>query len=204
MEISDQIRRLRTERSMSQDDLAKAIFVSRQTVCNWETDKTYPDVQSILLLSQVFGVSTDELIKGDVAAIQRSVAADAASMKWLSAGMAVLVAGGVVCFVALVTLWRAPSGTGNLTMGDLVGAVLFAVFWGLGMLAAVQVERIKSKHDLVTYREIMAFYDGTLDEGGREGHGFARSHPAAMALLKFLAGAAVGAFVGIVAYMVIW
>lgn len=204
MEISDQIRRLRTERSMSQDDLAKVIFVSRQTVCNWETDKTYPDVQSILLLSQVFGVSTDELIKGDVAAIQRSVAADAASMKWLSAGMAVLVAGGVVCFVALATLWRAPSGAGNLTMGDLVGAVLFAVFWGLGMLAAVQVERIKSKHDLVTYREIMAFYDGTLDEEGREGHGFARSHPAAMVLLKFLAGAAVGALVGVVAYMVIW
>ena len=38
---------------MSQEQLAEAIFVSRQTISNWETDRTYPDVQSLLLLSNL-------------------------------------------------------------------------------------------------------------------------------------------------------
>ena len=43
--------------------LAEAIFVSRQTISNWETDRTYPDVQSLLLLSNLFGVSVDDTIE---------------------------------------------------------------------------------------------------------------------------------------------
>ena len=43
MELASQIRAHRTERGLSQDELAEAIYVSRQTVSNWETDKTYPD-----------------------------------------------------------------------------------------------------------------------------------------------------------------
>ena len=47
MELSSQIRSQRLEHGLSQDDLAEAIFVSRQTVSNWENDKTYPDVKAL-------------------------------------------------------------------------------------------------------------------------------------------------------------
>lgn len=67
MELSSQIRSQRLEHGLSQDDLAEVIFVSRQTVSNWENDKTYPDVQSLELLSQLFGITIDELVQGDVA-----------------------------------------------------------------------------------------------------------------------------------------
>lgn len=50
MELGDQIRQLRIERGLLQDDLAAAVYVSRQTVSSWENDKTYPDVQSLVLL----------------------------------------------------------------------------------------------------------------------------------------------------------
>ena len=63
MELARQLKLRREERGLSQDEVAKAIFVSRQTVSNWENDKTYPDVQSLLLLSQLFGISIDELIR---------------------------------------------------------------------------------------------------------------------------------------------
>lgn len=70
MERALQMRRLRNERNLSQDDLAQRIYVSRQKVSNWERDKTYPDVHSLLLLSELFDTTVDELIKGDFMAME--------------------------------------------------------------------------------------------------------------------------------------
>lgn len=64
MELARQLKAKREERGLSQDEVSKAIFVSRQTISNWENDKTYPDVQSLLLLGQLFEVSIDELVRG--------------------------------------------------------------------------------------------------------------------------------------------
>lgn len=209
MEIANQIRQHRVEHGLSQDELAEAIFVSRQTVSNWENDKTYPDVQSILMLSELFSVSTDELIKGDVAAMQQKVADDRSAMKWLTIGMVILISGAILCFVVLSALWRTPSSIGNVAMGELVGLVLFAFFYILGMAAAIRVERIKSDNSLVTYREITAFYNGeSVDARSSDSqdarHGFSRNHPHLSVLLKFVIGAAAGALVGIILYMLIW
>ena len=65
MELAKHIKAHRGRLGMSQEELAEKIFVSRQTISNWETDRTYPDVQSLLLLSNLFDVSIDSLIKGD-------------------------------------------------------------------------------------------------------------------------------------------
>ena len=66
MELGKQIKKYRGELGLSQEALAEKIYVSRQTVSNWENDKNYPDINSLLRLSEVFQVSVDILIKGDV------------------------------------------------------------------------------------------------------------------------------------------
>ena len=66
MEIGRQIRKYRQELNMSQEELADHVFVTRQTVSNWENDKNYPDINSLLLLSSLFGISLDILVKGDM------------------------------------------------------------------------------------------------------------------------------------------
>ena len=66
MELGKKIKYYRNEKSLTQDNLAERIFVSRQTISNWENDKSYPDINSIILLSEVLEVSVDNLIKGDV------------------------------------------------------------------------------------------------------------------------------------------
>ena len=66
MELSKQIKKYRTEANLSQEELADKIFVSRQTISNWENDKNYPDIKSLVLMSEVFQVSLDNLIKGDL------------------------------------------------------------------------------------------------------------------------------------------
>lgn len=65
MELGKQIKKYRTEANLSQEGLADKIFVSRQTISNWENDKNYPDIKSLVLMSEVFQVSLDHLIKGD-------------------------------------------------------------------------------------------------------------------------------------------
>ena len=48
MELGNQIKKMRNELSLSQDELAEKIFVSRQSISNWENDKTYPDIKSCI------------------------------------------------------------------------------------------------------------------------------------------------------------
>lgn len=94
MELGSQIKRHRTERGLSQDDLAAKIYVSRQTVSSWENDKTYPDVESLLLLSVLFDVTVDELIKGDVEAMKEAISNDYKKMMALATGGLIIALSG--------------------------------------------------------------------------------------------------------------
>ena len=59
MELGGQIKRYRIRLGLSQEELADRIFVTRQSVSNWENGRTYPDLQSLLRLSDLFGLSLD-------------------------------------------------------------------------------------------------------------------------------------------------
>lgn len=65
MELGDQLRKLREERKMSQQDLADKLHVSRQAVYKWESNKGYPDIENLITLSEIFSVTIDEMIKKD-------------------------------------------------------------------------------------------------------------------------------------------
>lgn len=62
--IGENIRILRTEQNMTQDALAEALFVTRQTVSNYETGRSNPDVQMLLKIAEVLGTDIDTLIFG--------------------------------------------------------------------------------------------------------------------------------------------
>lgn len=65
MEIGQKLKTKRTASGLSQEALAEKIGVSRQTISSWENDRSYPDIGSILKLSDLYGVSLDELLKED-------------------------------------------------------------------------------------------------------------------------------------------
>lgn len=64
MSLGTNISRLRAEHHLSQGDLAEALAVSSQSVSKWETDSSVPDLDKLVKLSQVFGVTLDELVTG--------------------------------------------------------------------------------------------------------------------------------------------
>lgn len=135
---------------MSQEQLAEVIFVSRQTISNWETDRTYPDVQSLLLLSNLFGVSVDDLIKGDVEEMKAVLTNEAKKLNGLSVVMMVCGAAAVVWAVA----------TALLDASWPVILVPFAALFVPAAVAAGMAEKIKHDNQLFTYRAIEAFMRG--------------------------------------------
>lgn len=63
MTLAEKILALRTERSLSQGDLAEKLDVSRQSVSKWETGQSVPELDKIIRLADVFGVSVDQLVR---------------------------------------------------------------------------------------------------------------------------------------------
>ena len=68
MNLGETIYRLRTGRGMSQDALAGALDVSRQSVSKWENNAAVPELDKLIKLSEVFGVTLDELVGRDAPA----------------------------------------------------------------------------------------------------------------------------------------
>ncbi len=64
MTIADRIQSLRKSKGMSQEELADAAGVSRQAVSKWESEQSVPDIDKIVILSEIFGVTTDYILKG--------------------------------------------------------------------------------------------------------------------------------------------
>ena len=65
MEIGRKLKEVRMRSNLTQEQVAEELFVSRQTISNWENEKSYPDIISIIKLSDLYSISLDELLKGD-------------------------------------------------------------------------------------------------------------------------------------------
>ena len=65
MEIGKKLKNARIKAGLTQEKAAEKIDVSRQTISNWENEKSYPDIISVIALSDLYSVSLDELLKGD-------------------------------------------------------------------------------------------------------------------------------------------
>ena len=154
MEIGKQIKKHRSELSLSQEEFADKIFVPRQTVSNWENDKSYPDLNSLVLMAEVFGVSLDSLVKGDIEEMNEKIKTE--DIEYLNKANRRLTLAFVWDFFMLVPL---------LKLFGIWGAVIFGTVFILGFIEAVKIEKYKKQMDIQTYKEINAFMEGKrLDE----------------------------------------
>ncbi len=63
MNLDEKIKKIRKDNKMSQDDLAEVLNVTRQTISNWENKKNYPDIETLVKISDEFDISLDILLK---------------------------------------------------------------------------------------------------------------------------------------------
>ena len=127
MEIGRKLRQARTQAGLTQAQAAEKILVSRQTVSNWETGKSFPDLLSIVRCSELYGVSLDALLKGDDTVrkqMETEVRTHAFRRKFLA------VAGGITGGAALLVL--AQLATSNPVLAFITAALPW-VLLGLGV-----------------------------------------------------------------------
>lgn len=196
MELGAHIKEHRKELGLSQDDLAAKIYVSRQTISNWEVGRTYPDVQSLLLLSNVFGVTVDSLIKGDVETMTQVM--DAAVKKYNALSTITVVS--AVVFLAL-SAWAAFQFEWGWGVHIAPTAVFAAIALLVMLIAFTYMERMKKQHDLATYREVLAFSRGEqVDRDTLEGRREREMNPWVKGMrngAQIILGAVAGGLVGI-------
>lgn len=154
MELGNKIKYYRGEKELSQEELAERVYVSRQTISNWENNKSYPDINSIVLLSEIFEISIDNLIKGDVEQMKKEINSE--EVKKLNFYATMMV---ILMLAALILLMP------MLKFIGLYGFIPYFVLVACAMFFAIKVDKIKKDNDIQTYKEIVAFTEGKrLDE----------------------------------------
>ena len=154
MELSSQIKKYRTELGLSQEELAEKVYVTRQTVSNWETGKSYPDIHSLLLLGALFDLSLDQLIKGDLETMKEIInEQEVKKFNRYSTILSVLFALAIASAVPLF-MWL-----------EVYAFIPFGVLWAVTLFFAFKVDKLKKANNIRTYKEIVAFSEGRkLDE----------------------------------------
>ncbi len=166
MELARRIKEHRARLGMSQADLARALFVTRQTISNWETSRTYPDAQSLLLMSGLFGVSVDSLLKEDSQEMREALAAGSRKMNRLGAVMAAF---GLAC-AAWVVVGIA------LDWDTALIAVPAAALFAPAMCAAFLVDKMRHDNQLFAYQSVQAFLAGEDPDVSNRYNQRAREH----------------------------
>ena len=182
MELNNQIRKYRAILELSQEELAEKVYVTRQTVSNWENGKSYPDIHSLLLLSSLFDISLDQLIKGDIDIMKKEISqAEVEKHNHYGRIFSILFVVGIISPVPLVKFF------------GIFGLIIWAILYAIALVYAFKVQKVQKDNDISTYKEIVAFSEGkTLDEMQKQREIGKRPY---QNVLKMLCGAAVGGIV---------
>ena len=128
MNLGETIYQLRTTQNMSQGELADRLNLSRQSVSKWENNSAVPDLDNLIKLSEIFGVSLDTLVKGNSTQTDNTItAADAApSASSLQSLSIQKIAGLLLLCMSFISFLLITIST-NLLSGLIIGAP-FLVF----------------------------------------------------------------------------
>lgn len=149
MDIGSRMKKYREEQNISQEELALKIFVSRQTISNWETDKSYPDIKSLIMLSNIFNVSLDNFIKKDIEEMRKII--DSKKIKEFNVMSYVFLVEMLVLIISAYPLFK---------LLDFIGFIIWISLYIISFGTARIIERFKKENNIQTYKEIIAFIDG--------------------------------------------
>ncbi len=148
MNVGARIKKYREKQNISQDELALKIFVSRQTISNWETSKSYPDIKSLTILSNIFHVTLDDFIKGDIEEMKKIISKEKIEKF------------NIISYIFLVEMLILMFSAYPLFKIDgYIGAIIWAMFFVTAIVTATIIEKFKKNNDIQTYKEIIAFME---------------------------------------------
>lgn len=148
MELGNRIKKFREKINLSQEELADKVYSSRQTISNWENDKTYPDVNSLKLLSNIFDVSLDDLIEGDIEKMKTTINETERKgfivLSWIYTLELIIM---IVSAYPLLKFFK------------IIGIIIWILLTIITIVTAFRLEKIKKEYNIQTYKEIVSFYE---------------------------------------------
>lgn len=157
--IGVRIRACRERAGMTQGELAAAAFVTRQSVGNWEKDKTLPDVESVKLLSAVFGISLDALLDDRSEEYLEQTARQRRTIVLALALNAALLVEVLIGLIVTTLAYEFLPWNQAYPISRVENLVRFAVLIPASVFA-MKMGRIKREHELSNMLEIAAFLEG--------------------------------------------
>jgi len=101
MNISDKLKNNRKQVGLTQEEIAQKLHVSRQTISNWETGKSIPDIYSLVELSNIYDISLDNLVKEDIV-MMNELKKDNKEKKLINKAIALSGAGILIMLISLL------------------------------------------------------------------------------------------------------
>ena len=154
MDVGTRVREHREAAGMRQEQLAELCRVSRQTISNWERNKTLPDIESLKVMAHEFGTTVDALIGDDIPEIKRR--ADAEARRFLTLYVLNLV------FMLASDVMNMGSNWGGHAFDAPVWGYLRAAAAGAWLVVLVPYVRLIRRHKFVYYGEIGRYLDKNL------------------------------------------
>jgi len=148
MNVGARIKKHREKQNISQDELALKVFVSRQTISNWETNKSYPDIKSLTMLSSIFHVTLDDFIKGDIEEMKKIVSKEK------------LEKFNIMSYIFLVEMLILMFSAYPLfSIDGYIGVIIWILLFVITLVTATIIEKFKKNNDIQTYKEIIVFME---------------------------------------------
>ena len=148
MNVGARIKKHREKQNISQEELALKVFVSRQTISNWETNKSYPDIKSLTMLSNIFHVTLDDFIKGDIEEMKRIVSKE--KIEKFNIMSYIFLAEMLIVMFSAYPLF---------SLDGYIGVIIWTLFFVITLITATIIEKFKKNNDIQTYKEIIAFME---------------------------------------------
>ena len=131
------------------NEMQHPLFNFIMLISNWENDKSYPDVNSLVLLSEIFQISLDNLIKGDIEVMKDVIQKEEIEKMDRYGRIYTILLIATVVSAAPLFVWL-----------GLWAFIPWGILWAFSMYFALKIEKIKKDNDVQTYKEIVAFYEG--------------------------------------------
>lgn len=145
MDISIKLKKARLEGNLTQEAVAEKVGVTRQTISNWENGKSYPDIVSIIILSDVYEMTLDSLLKGDDDMIKHLKESTNVTKSNKQLVLSFLLAGVLsVVFILIRIFVPIPTITGIIP--SIIAMTIFAVGIIIVLVGSINIQKLAEQH----------------------------------------------------------
>lgn len=141
MNFSEKIKKIRKDNNLTQDELAEKLYVTRTAISKWETGKGYPSIESFKMISDLFGISIDDLISDEDVESQRILEKKKSQRFYY-------IAVGFLAFTLIAAVLSTVTQISYLYLISLVGIVGYVA---CAFLSKLKYKRIEAKKYVVTF-----------------------------------------------------